>query len=364
MARRGENIYRRKDGRYEGRYVIGRTPDGRTRFGYVYGRQYSLVRRELLLKKAERVQRQSVCTSRFTLQEWILQWLESEVLGSVRASSLQTYRNLLFRHLLPALGHYRLSEITPAEVRSFVTGLEESGLSGSTIRSVYRLLSSAMRSAMEAGFIVRNPCGRIRLQRTEQARQRVLTASEHRIIGDAAQMDRDLPVLMSLYTGMRLGEVCALKWTDVDWARHTITVCRTAQRIRSGGGTQLVTGAPKSALSGRVIPVPSFLMERLHQLHLSQPDSAFIFGIGSRAAEPRTIQRRFSRLTRRLNIPGVHFHTLRHSYATRLLELGTDVKTVSALLGHSSAKTTLDFYAHSLIDQQRIAVQKLEAARK
>lgn len=179
--------------------------------------------------------------------------------------------------------------------------------------------------------------------------------------------DSDLPTVLSLYTGMRLGEVCALKWSDIDWDRKTITVRRTAQRIvRSRNGevgkkTMLMIGTPKSMRSHRVIPVPDFVLAQMKKMMKADAADSFVFGVSSRAAEPRTIQRRFKCLMEKLGISGVHFHTMRHSFVTRLLELGVDVKTVSVLLGHGSVRTMLDFYAHSLIDQQRAAIELLTA---
>ena len=368
MARHGENIYKRKDGRYEGRYVIGKTITGKTRFGYVYGHQYAEVKKDLLLKKADHARTapaaNGVCQS--TVGEWLVYWLENELLGSVKPSSYQTYVNLMNRHLLPALGSIRLSAVSPAVVNDFVGHLEQSGLSYSTVKGAYRLLCAAMRYALDEGKIVKNPCRKIRIQRPEQTEQRVLTRAEQEMLRNSAS-DSDLPTILSLYTGMRLGEVCALKWSDIDWEKKTITVRRTAQRIvrsrssEEGKKTMLMIGTPKSMRSHRVIPVPDFVLAQLKKLMKADAADAFVFGVSSRAAEPRTIQRRFKCLMEKLDISGVHFHTLRHSFATRLLELGVDVKTVSVLLGHGSVRTTLDFYAHSLIDQQRAAMELLAA---
>ena len=145
------------------------------------------------------------------------------------------------------------------------------------------------------------------------------------------------------------------------------TVRRTVQRIAGKGAesssrrTLLMIGTPKSRRSCRVIPVPEFILVMLRERLQSCCGDAYVFGKASAAADPRTIQRRFSRLAKKLELFGAHFHTLQHTFATRLLELGVDVKTVSALLGHSSARTTLDFYAHSLSEQQRAAVALLSA---
>lgn len=192
-----------------------------------------------------------------------------------------------------------------------------------------------------------------------------MSRSEQKSLLNAANESKDLPALLSLYTGMRLGEICALKWTDIDWEKGTISVRRTAQRIArtdasdNSGKTMLMIGTPKSVRSQRILPAPEFILCLLKAKQRQSDSSEYVFSSNKHAAEPRTIQRRFTRLVDRLGFSGVHFHTLRHSFATRLLELGVDIKTISALLGHGSTRTTLDFYAHSLVEQQRSAVALL-----
>ena len=145
------------------------------------------------------------------------------------------------------------------------------------------------------------------------------------------------------------------------------TVRRTVQRIAGKGAesssrrTLLMIGTPKSRRSCRVIPVPEFILALLRERLQSCDATEYVFGKALAASDPRTIQRRFSHLAKKLGLSGAHFHSLRHTFATRLLELGVDVKTVSALLGHSSARATLDFYVHSLSEQQRAAVAMLSA---
>ena len=366
MPRHGENIYKRRDGRYEGRYVVGKTKEGKTRFKYVYGYQYMEVRNELLRKKADHLKRDDHATRHcgVLLSDWISRWKKNELLGSVKESSYQTYLRQINAHLLPALGRLPLSEVTPAAVHDFVTQMEGAGFAHSTVKGALRLLNAALRSAQEEGLIFKNPCRKIRIQPKEAAEQRALSRSEQETLRKAAAAQDDLPTLLGLYTGMRLGEVCALKWSDIDWEKKTITVRRTAQRTasmenREGRRTLLMIGSPKSKRSHRILPVPDFLFALLKKIRPAADAGAYIFGKSDRAAEPRTMQRHFQQLTRTLGLSGVHFHTLRHSFATRLMELGVDIQTISALLGHQSAKTTLDFYGHSLSEQQLYAVSLL-----
>lgn len=377
MARHGENIYKRKDGRYEGRYVTGKKSNGTTRFGYVYGMRYTDVKKRLLEKKAEIQQtiRPEAAVRGMTVEKWMRSWLETDLLGGIKASSYLTYQNQMNRHILPYLGRMQMTSITPDMVHSFLECLQAKGLGENTVRGIYRLLSAAMRAALDDGIISKNPCRKICVKRGERVQQRVLSREEQKKVEKMLSQGEDLTALFAMYTGLRLGEICGLRWSDINWENGTATVCRTVQRLKrmdtdkclkcGDAKTYLMIGSPKSPSSCRTIPIPTFLLKRLEmqkkQRSAVQLTKGYIFGTGMRAADPRTIQRRFSGVVRRLEIPHAHFHTLRHSYATRLLEMGVDVKTVSQLLGHSSAKTTLDCYAHSLLDQQRSAVAKLSA---
>ena len=377
MARHGENIYKRKDGRYEGRYVTGKKSNGTTRFGYVYGMRYTDVKKRLLEKKAEIQQtiHPEAAVRGMTVEKWMRSWLETDLLGGIKASSYLTYQNQMNRHILPCLGRMQMASITPEMVHSFLECLQAKGLGENTVRGIYRLLSAAMRAALDDGIITKNPCRKICVKRGERVQQRVFSREEQKKVEKMLSQGEDLTALFAMYTGLRLGEICGLRWSDINWENGTATVCRTVQRLKrmdadkclkcGDAKTYLMIGSPKSLSSCRTIPIPTFLLKRLEmqkkQRSAAQLTKGYIFGTGMRAADPRTIQRRFAGVVRRLEIPHAHFHTLRHSYATRLLEMGVDVKTVSQLLGHSSAKTTLDCYAHSLLDQQRSAVAKLSA---
>ena len=170
MCRHGENIYRRKDGRYEGRYVIGKTAEGKTRFGYVYGYQYMEVRNRLAEHKAVLVRTltEPPARCRITLREWMMHWMENEMLGSIKASSYQTYLTQINKHILPELGGLYLTQLTPALAYEFTENMYAAGLSASTVKGVFRLLSAALRFALDEGVIRKNPCRKLKIRQGEQ----------------------------------------------------------------------------------------------------------------------------------------------------------------------------------------------------
>jgi len=363
MARRGENIYKRKDGRYEGRYVIGKKPNGKTKFGYLYSYQYADIHQQLLQKKAElyRQDWQMNQKNKITVKEWFQKWMEEEILGAVKPSSYQTYRIILQKHIFPILGHYSLAEMSRGVVYQFLSALERTTLATGTVRGIFRLLNAGMKWALEEGIIQKNPCHKLRPSSAPPREQRILTLAEQKKMRNHAGKNIT-PILLSLYTGMRLGEICALKWEDINWKERSLTVSRTAQRLKSANGkqkTELMIGSAKSHHSCRILPIPDFIIEQLKRNYEIKKESAYVFGFQNRAADPRTIQRQFAQITKALKMRGLHFHSLRHTFATRMIEIGVDIKTISTLLGHASAKTTLDFYAHSFLTTQRKAIKKL-----
>ena len=195
MARHGENIYKRKDGRYEGRYVIGKTLAGKTRFGYIYSYQYAEVKMLLTQKKAELLEHVVYfgTARQGSFAEWINYWMENELMGSVKASSYQTYLYQANRHLIPHLGNMELSALNPRKILSFVNCLQEKGLSESTVRSVYRLLSACMRAALDRGLIRKNPCKKIRIQYKGSQEQRVMSQNEQKIVEREMKREGNLP---------------------------------------------------------------------------------------------------------------------------------------------------------------------------
>ena len=369
MSQRGENIYKRKDGRYEGRYVIGKKKNGKTKFGYVYGLRYVDVKQKLTLLKAAAglVEKSSEIYGDGTVRMWAEYWLEVECRPENKASTYAAYRGQIQKHILPLLGEYPLSGINDDAI-SLLIGSMKTHLGNGTIQNVCRLFFSMLSLAQERGLLKKMPSSKPwKKLRNRRAKPRYLTQSEQLRLERAALGSDSLEVILALYTGLRLGEICALKWENIDFDEGCIHVTHTLQRVRvyeRGKKTALLYMTPKSDTSERDIPLPVFLLDML-QTHFernSRQAADFIFGEQNKPAEPRTMQYRFHRLVKQAGLRGVHFHTLRHTFATRCLEKGFDIGTLCEILGHSSAKVTLDFYTHSTPTQKKKSMHRLQMA--
>ena len=191
---------------------------------------------------------------------------------------------------------------------------------------------------------------------------RVLTCEEQIVFEKIALQEGRWEFILCLYTGLRLGELCALKWENVNWAEGSITVCHSLQRISHGGSSKVIVGSTKSASSNREIPLPSFLCSMLRDAYQDiRHESHYVVpGRDGGFCDMRTVQARLKKLTDALRLEGVHVHTLRHTYATRCLECGIGVETLSDLLGHSAANITLRYYAHSTRQHRFESVRSLE----
>lgn len=360
MARHGENIRKRADGRWEGRYRIYSEVKGRQVYRSIYGRSYEDVKKRLFSCKHEfgygnlQANKESRSQSPFTGDgeqsiDMANQWL-IEVRNERKRSTYIKYRFIYAAHIEPILKESGLHTITDA----FVKERLPDSLSESTRKSIYCVLNQILKFASEKYLIslpnLKNPVSGERnkpievLTRKEQASLFVILCQET----DSSKM----AVLLCLYTGLRLGELCALKWTDIDFENKLILVSRTVQRLYVEGKrtkTMLLETAPKSQFSRRTIPLSAPALELLLRF---RHDRDYVFG-GSKPIEPRTMQNRFKRMAEQSGLEKKNFHILRHTFATNCIEGGTDVKSLSEILGHSDVQITLNKYVHPSMDTKR-----------
>lgn len=283
----------------------------------------------------------------------------------VKESTYIKYETMLRRHILPRLGGCRPAELSTARVADFAAYLSrEKGLAPKTVRDILTCLRGLL------GYVAGQLPGQVPpvevvYPREESGEPRVLSREEQQRLAETLLHEPDpcrLGVLLALLTGLRIGELCALRWDDIDPEAGLLRVRATMQRLRQpGGGTRVVIGPPKSSRSCRCIPLTRQGLAICRRMR-PRNGAAFVLTGTEKYMEPRTLQYRFARYTAECGLEGVHFHTLRHSFATRCVEVGFELKTLSEILGHSSTSVTLQRYVHSSLALKRANMHKLEAA--
>ena len=307
-----------------------------------------------------------------TFNVWLDQWLY-HVRPQTKESSYMRYKNLVDTHIRPRLGTLELSQITTSIMEEYITEKlyagrinQSGGLSPKTVSDLLAVIKNSFRFIQTQGQDI--PCAFSQLTvKKSMTHVHVLTHAEVQLLTSFLLKDPDcckLGVLICLYTGIRIGELCALKWKHVSISETTLKIEQTMQRMQQelsvgSSKTRVVITSPKSFSAIRIIPLPEFLVPQLCKFQ-SDPEAFFLTGFTDSYIEPRTMQNHFQNYLKLCGIRHVNFHALRHTFATHCVELGFDLKTLSEILGHSSVKITLDKYVHSSMEQKRINMSKLK----
>lgn len=363
MPRRGENIYKRKDGRWEGRVL---KPGGK--YCYVYAKTYKEVKEKQKnyqeYTKPRKIKSSGSAASAAGLFE---HWLLGDIFNQVKPSTYGNYYCCMQKYVLPFFnkcGNEHLTEITVAQ---FTQSIKNNDLlSESYKRKILIIFKTALKGITKGSPSLSGITESVILPKTEYSEVQVFSISDQRLIENAALHSDDkrmLGILLCFYTGIRLGELCALKWCDLDYESGVISITKTVTRVKNfqslGSKTMLVVGTPKSRKSMRKIPLPDFLLKLFadYKTH-AQSDDYFVLSGTIAPIDPRYYQKLYQRLMQGVNVKYRKFHSIRHTFATRALELGVDIKTLSEILGHSNVSTTLNIYAHSLMEQKKIMMDK------
>lgn len=367
MAKKGENIYKRKDGRYEGRYIKNRNENGKIIFGYVYDKKYSVVKEKLTLLKAQNNNlNQKQKTFQGKLSDWLHYWLEYTVKRTVKTSTYTAYLIRVKKHIIPFLGDRKMVRLDTRDINEFIQYLQTQSLSSTTIRGIITVLKYALNQACKEKYLVINPCENATLPKVKTTGIKALSIKQQNELERYALQEKECsPVILALYTGMRIGEISGLKWSDIDFDNNRIYVQRTLLRIsceESMSRTRVVFSSPKTESSRRSIPLASNLKEYLLE-NRKDTTSDFVISCKNSFAEPRVINYRFKKITEKSNL-SIHFHVLRHTFATRCVEQGVDIASLSKLLGHSSIKMTLDIYTDSMWENRQTAISIIDANLK
>ena len=372
MSRKGENIYKRKDGRWEGRYIKACPPAGKTIYGYVYAKTY----RDVKAKLYEAASCSTQITVTPEMSPDIFSSIASEWFNNIRPqikeSTRNKYWNLLNSYILPTYGEQPLTCITydfiEAHCNTLLTsgGGKGIGLSSKTVADILSVIRNILKFAIKKGKFV--PCDGSTIQVKHVSKgMRVLSKTEQEKLCQYLYSELDpynIGILVCLFTGIRVGEICALRWEDVSFSDQTIRVHRTLQRVqdKSGEGkrTKIVVTTPKSACSIRTIPIPDALLKIL-ATNKGSASGYLLTNSESRFVEPRTMQNRFKKALKMSDIESANFHAIRHTFATRCIELGFDVKSLSEILGHATVNITMNRYVHPTLELKKENMQRLSS---
>lgn len=310
--------------------------------------------------------------SSVTYSNWAAQWLTRKE-QLVKESTFSAYSNIVVNHLVPHFGRVGLQDITEERIQSFAFHLLRDGrLDGAggmcerSTRDIIVVLKNSLRDAMKLKLL---PSVEFEIQypnKQDRFKIKVIAKSEQQKLVQAVYLalsPRSVGIMLALYTGLRIGEVCGLKWSDIDFENKMLNVNRTVQRVYrktldGKGKSQIIVGPPKTRSSRREIPISAILLPVLKRIAPETSDVFFLSGT-EKCVEVRTYRTFFDDFLKKNQLENINFHALRHTFATRCIEAGGDCKTVSELLGHSSVNMTLNLYVHPQIEQKRRCVELL-----
>ncbi len=302
-------------------------------------------------------------------QDWLNQWLENYIKPTSKQRTFTRYNEIVSQHIIPQIGMYELSELTPYVIQCFVTNLLNcgnlktgKGLSPNTVNGMITVVQNSLKIAYTLGYISEYTADNIKRPKTQEKKVECFSSGEQKkmeqyiINGSKPKL---FGILLCLYTGLRIGELLALEWSDLDFAKGELRVNKTCHDGKDENGVfGRITDTPKTQSSIRTIPIPRQLLPFFRETK-RKSHSKYIVSNGEKPISIRSYQRTFSLLQQHLGIPHRGFHSLRHTFATRALECGMDVKTLSEILGHKSPTVTLNRYVHSLMEHKKEMMNKL-----
>lgn len=393
MSRKANNegsIRKRANGTWEGRYSDGVNADGKQIQRSVYGKTRQEVADKLHTIFYQKQQGIYVTPTKVLVKDWLIDWLHNYAHITVRPSTYISYEGYIYNHIIPCIGDLPIQKLTPPLVQNFYNDRYLNGrtdgkgsLSSKTLHNMHNMFHQAMEQAKNNGLIMQNPTENVILPKFPKKEMRVLSVEEQLRLLSVTHLHRlGFAIKLDLATGLRIGELCALKWTDLNYQRKTIKVSRTLQRIKtnqlereeldgSESMTMVVEGDVKTSSGFREIPIPDKIWAELmlHQQVQHQeyqtlgipilPDGyVFAMPFGT-CVEPSTMRDALNYLLAAAGIEHANFHSLRHTFATRAIEAGIPVETLSDILGHSQVQITMDLYCHSSLDHMRDSMNAL-----
>lgn len=303
------------------------------------------------------------------LKEWLDIWLNKYTKFAVKLRTYEKYKYIIAKHINPKLGEFDLDNLSAVKLQDYVLSELESGnlisskgLANNSVIGIVNVLKSALKLAKSLEICAVDNSDKIKLP---MATEKPVTAFEkweqeklekYCLLSNKTNY---LGIVICLYTGIRLGELLPLTWNDIDFKSGIMTISKTAYRIKQNGKPQVVIDKPKTKNSSRLIPLPKQLLEILKRARrISKSDFVLSTRTGG-IVGTRAYQKTYERILKKLNIPYKNFHSLRHTFATRAIEMGMDVKTLSEILGHKNPVITLQRYTHSMLSYKTEMMNKM-----
>ena len=305
------------------------------------------------------------------LEDLLNLWLEKYAKLSIKPRSYNKYESFIILHINPILGNIPITKITSNMLQDFILQKLENGnlktnkpLSVNTVFGIVSVLKQAFKLALTLDLIPKDPTVAIKLPQPQEKEIQALTRDEQKRIEEYClkqTKNNYIGIIICLYTGIRLGELLALTWDDIDFEKKFLYIKKTAYKIKINGKNQMVIDKPKTKKSNRIIPLPDKLLNLL-QLSKNKSNSYYILSTKTNnMVDIRSYQRTFESILNKCGIKHYNFHCLRHTFATRALELGMDIKTLSEILGHTNVAITLNRYAHSLLEYKILEMNKISS---
>ena len=294
-------------------------------------------------------------------KDWLEQWLNNYIKPTVKQRTFEHYEDIVRRQIVPRLGGYELETLLPSVLQEFTAELC-GRYAVNTVSGIISVLKNSLKAARRTGFIDHEYSDSIRMPKSREKEVSCFSVAEQKKIERAvleSGKDRLFGIVLCLYTGLRIGELMALKWEDIDLQRGALSVNKTCRDCWQNGQYIRQFDTPKTVSSKRIIPIPKQLLPYLRAIKMRNLSAFLISGKNGKNVPLRSYQKTFERLLKREDIPHKGFHALRHTFATRALECGMDVKTLSEILGHKNATITLNRYAHSLLEHKQEVMNKL-----
>lgn len=368
QARRpGEgSVYQRKDGRW----VCEITLEDHSRKTYYFKTEKeALDRRRVLLN--ELAQGTIATGPQQTVKQFLEYWLEDVYKPSVRLSTVRNVKVLMYKHIIPALGHVKLQKLTAQQVQSFYAKKLKEGMAPSRIKSIHLSLHNALEHARRVKLVAFNVCKDVQLPKQQKSEKHFLTPEQARMLLQYVKGHQlEVLITVALTTGLREGELIGLRWSDIDFERGILNVARTVSYLPHHG---FVEGDPKTKTSARTIYLPSFVVDMLKQHRITVKEKRLLGGaswVNRDLVFParngnyiifNSLLRQFYKVLDAAGLPRIKFHDLRHSAATLLLSMGVEMKVIQEILGHSSIVITADLYSHVLPHMHTDAMHRMDS---